>query len=287
MSKKKKMTRFDLLALAEYEKIAEISYIQVSDSSKLRILQTSANSAIKDPYILVLIAGWGSNVLGWDIVLMEAKDQFDIVYIETREKGSSKIVKSAQFTLERFAYDIHDILVTLDIKQERVILLSTSFSSMLSAYLIQNKKINPFLSIFIGPIVKVPIPQSIKIMLAIFPKWLYPIVQKIGSWWAIRTAEDEEHAAKSARLVREADPGKWKKSTKPLTQKNFSDIYVGIENKVIVVDESEDKFHATESTQEISKSMKNSELLDLKTNKNTHSKPIIDLINQTISKMEK
>ncbi|MHA1200802.1 MAG: alpha/beta fold hydrolase, partial [Candidatus Heimdallarchaeaceae archaeon] len=150
MNKKKEGTRFDLLALAEYEKIAEISYVQVSDGSEIRILQSSAKSDKKDPYTLVLIAGWSSLVLGWDPVLMESKDIFNIVYIETREKGSSKITKKAKFDFERFALDVKEVIEYLELDQSNMVMLTTSFSSMIIAYLMKNKLINPLLSIFIG-----------------------------------------------------------------------------------------------------------------------------------------
>ncbi|MCE7741124.1 MAG: hypothetical protein GOP50_01575 [Candidatus Heimdallarchaeota archaeon] len=278
MKKKKEGTKFDLLALAEYEKTAKISYVQVSDGSEIRILRSFAKPETKNPYTLVLVAGWSSLVLGWDTVLLESQDIFNIVYIETREKGSSKVSKKAIFDLERFALDIKEVVEDLELDQSAIVMLTTSFSSMLVAYLLKNKLINPFLSVFIGPIEKVPIPQAIKIMLAIFPKWLYPIVKKVGTWWVTHKAEDEEHGAKHARSLREADPIKWKKATKTLAQKNFRDVYEDIDNEVLVVDESEDKIHDTEITQDIVKSIKNCEYLDLKTNKNTHSKPIVDTI---------
>ncbi len=285
MSKKKADAKFDLISLAEYEKTAEISYVQVSDGSEIRILQSLTKAVKKDPFTLVLVAGWVSLVLGWDNFLLDAQKHFNILYIETREKGSSKITKTAEFDIERFALDIKEIFEFLDLKQEKVVMLTSSFSAMLVAYMLKNGMIDPYLSVFIGPIEKVPIPRSIRILIVIVPLWLSSIVKIIGIWWVKNfKAEDEEHGAKYARSIRESDPIKWKRASKYFAQRDFWDVYKGIDNRVLIVDESVDRLHNTEITQEITQMIKNSEYIDLKTNKNTHSKPMLDTILEYLKK---
>ncbi len=279
MKKKKDATKFDLLALSEFEKIAEISWVKVSDGCELRILRSSTESKETKPFTLVLIAGWASIIMGWNEVLMEAKKHFNVVYIETREKGTSKVTKDSIFDAQRFTLDIKEIFEFLHLDQNRVVVLSSSFSSMLVAYMLSHKMISPFLSVFIGPIERIPLPRSIRILLTIFPIWLYAIVKPIGIFWVKHfKAEDEYHAAKYARAIIEGDPLKWKKTSKHFFNKLFWDSYAGFDNQVLVVDESVDRMHDTEMTQKINEIIKNSIFLDLKTNKNTHSKPIIDII---------
>ena len=279
MKKKKEATKFDLLALSEYEKIADVSYVQVSDGCEIRILKSSVGSKETKPFTLVLVAGWATIVLGWDEVLMEAKNHFDIVYIETREKGTSKVTKDSRFDTQRFTLDIKEIFEYLKLDQNKVVVLSSSFSSMLVAYMLSHKMISPLLCVFIGPIERIPLPRSLKILLTIFPKWLYLIVKPLGIFWVKHfKAEDEEHAAKYTRAINEADPLKWKKTSKHFFNELFWDAYAGFDNQVLVVDESKDKMHDTEMTHKINEIIKNSIFLDLKTNKNTHSKPIVDTI---------
>lgn len=285
MKKKKEATKFNLLALSEFEKIAEISWVKVSDGSELRILKSSAESKETEPFTLVLIAGWASIIMGWNDVLMEARKKFDVVYIETREKGSSKVPKHAKFDADRFTLDIKEIIEFLQLDQNRVVVLSSSFSSMLVAYMLSHKMISPFLSVFIGPIERIPLPPSIRILLTIFPIWLYAIVKPIGIFWVKHfKAEDDYHAAKYTRAIVEGDPLKWKKTSKHFFNKLFWDAYAGFDNPVLVVDESVDRMHNTEMTQKINEIIKNSIFLDLKTNKNTHSKPIIDTILEHLQK---
>ena len=285
MNDTKKKTKFDLLSIAEYEKTAEISYFQTSDGTQIRYLQSKVKKDRNNKYTLVLIAGWASIVLGWDDVLTEAQSYFDIVYIETREKGTSIITKKSKFDIERFTLDIKELFEYLKLDQNRVIIITSSFSSMLVAYMLKNKMISPFLSVFIGPIERIPLPRSLKIVLAILPNWLYTLAKPVGIWWVRHfKAEDEEHAAKYTQAIKEGDPYKWKQSSKYFSNRYFWVVYTGFEDKVLVIDESVDRMHDTKITQQIKEMISNCEYIDLETNKNTHSKPIIDTIRKYIEK---
>lgn len=64
----------------------------------------------------------------------------------------------------------------------------------------------------------------------------------------------------------------------------YWDTYTGIESKVLVIDESEDKMHHTKITNRIADSIKNSEIVDLKTHEITHSAGLADFLYEKISK---
>ncbi|MCG3255558.1 MAG: hypothetical protein KAU62_05695, partial [Candidatus Heimdallarchaeota archaeon] len=94
-----------------------------------------------------------------------------------------------------------------------------------------------------------------------------------------------EQAAKYIRVINEGDAKKWKRFTVRLAFDKYWDTYAGIESRVLVVDESEDKMHRTKITNRIANSIKNSEIVYLKTNEFTHSAGIADFLYEKISKM--
>ncbi|MHA1532764.1 MAG: hypothetical protein ACTSR6_12290, partial [Candidatus Heimdallarchaeota archaeon] len=125
---------------AEYEEYAEERYFTVSDGSQIRVLLSKAPKEEYNELTFVLIAGWNTVVSGWDEVLLEAMKDFDVVYIETREKGSSIVVKNAKFDMDRFSSDIQEIIEELQINQKKMIIFSSSLGTICTAHGLGNKK---------------------------------------------------------------------------------------------------------------------------------------------------
>ena len=89
---------------AEYEKIADESYFLVSDGSEIRVLSSKPQDKPGNGYTLLLLPGWNTVVPGWDEVLMEAAKDFEVLYIESREKGSSKLARKTRNDYKKYLY---------------------------------------------------------------------------------------------------------------------------------------------------------------------------------------
>ncbi|MCE7743271.1 MAG: hypothetical protein GOP50_12545, partial [Candidatus Heimdallarchaeota archaeon] len=79
---------FNQKLISEFEEAATEQFVKVSDGSEVKILTTKAPKEKANGYTFVIIPGWGTIVPGWEEVLMEAIKDFDILYIESREKMS-------------------------------------------------------------------------------------------------------------------------------------------------------------------------------------------------------
>lgn len=210
---------------------------------------------------------------------------FDVVYFESREKGSSKLVKQAKMDIEIYSEDIIETIRQLHLEEHKLIVLASSSSVPIVGHAIASKKLQPKLTIFVGPIFIIPIPTIMRLMILILPAFFVKMVRGLAFIWIKRKrSESPEQAAKYMRVGNEADPKKWKKGLKHFANATYEKIYPKIDTKVLVIDESEDKMHETEITREIAALIPNAELVDLKTNKNTHSKPIVDTIREFIQR---
>ncbi len=283
MVKQEEKTKFELLTQANYEKLAKIELVSLSDGSQIRTLTTEAPEETSNNFTLVLVAGWVSIVLGWDDFLLEAKEFFNILYIETREKATSIVPKRGKFDLDRYALDIKEAIDYHQLKDKETIILTTSFSAILVALMLKNLEINPYLSILVGPIERISLPIAIKLALIILPSWMFNLIKPIGFWWVRKfKTEDEYQAARYIRAIRDSDPRKWKNSIRHVAFAKFWDFYEGLDNNILVIDESEDPLHDTEVTRKIASLMPNSRLIDIKTNRAAHSSPMIKIIRETI-----
>ncbi|MHA1418794.1 MAG: hypothetical protein ACTSU7_05020 [Candidatus Heimdallarchaeaceae archaeon] len=277
--------RFDTLSQAGYEKYAIESYLEMSDGSKLKILRTHAKEEVSNGHTLFVNPAFGSIILGWDELLVEAMKDFDIVYFESREKESSKLVKKAKMDMEVYSKDVEETINQLDLEADKLVAFASSSSVPIIANTIAYNNLQPKLTVFVGPILKIPIPTYMRLMILILPAFFVKLVRELAFIWIKRKrSESPEQAAKYIRVGNEADPKKWKRGLKNFATLTYEKIYPKVGTKVLVIDESEDKMHETEITREIASLIPNAELVDLITNKNTHSKPIVDTIRKYIKK---
>ena len=283
MVKQKEKTKFELMTIADYEKLARIELVPLSDGSQIRTLTTKAPEETYNNFTIVLVAGWVSIVLGWDDLLIEAKEFFNILYIETREKATSIVPKKGKFDLDRYALDIKEAIEYHQLNEKETIILSTSFAAILVALMLKNLGVNPNLSIFVGPIERISLPVAIKLALIILPSWMANLIKPVGYWWVRKfKTEDEYQAARYIRAIRDSDPRKWKNTIRHVAFAKFWDFYEGLENNILVIDESEDPLHDTEITKKIASLMPNSKLIDIKTNRAAHSSPMIEIMREKI-----
>ncbi|MHA1347777.1 MAG: hypothetical protein ACTSO3_15360, partial [Candidatus Heimdallarchaeaceae archaeon] len=215
MNEREMKTKFELLTEAEYEKIAKIELVPLSDGSQIRTLTTKSPKETSNNFTLVLVAGWVSIVLGWDDLLIEAKEFFNILYIESREKATSIVPKKGNFELDRYALDIKEALEYHQIKEEETIILSTSFGAIIVALMLKKLEIDPYLSILVGPIERIPLPLALKLSFIILPSWMFNLLKPAGNWWVRKfKSEDEYQAARYIRAISDSEPRKWKATTK-------------------------------------------------------------------------
>ena len=280
-----KRSIYKLMIKSEFEKFADTEYIQVSDGSHLKILNTKAKQNKKNNHVLFLVPGWGSIPLGWDEFLIDIMTDFDIYYLETREKDSSRLNKKTKHDLDRCSSDIKDVVDSLNIAQQRLIIMGSSFSTPIIAHALASEKIKPKLGVLVGPAIKFKPPPTFMFLTAFIPGRFITILKPIGRLWIkFFKSEDEIQAAKYYRVIKEADPVKWKKIGRNFPKLVFRELYRKIPVKMLIVDEAEDKMHETEQTQEVASLIKDSIYINLKTNRNTHSSPMADAIRDCLER---
>ncbi len=274
-----KEDQFTKLMRAKYEDESEEVYMEMSDSSQIRILRSYASDETKNGFTLFIIAGWGSVVLGWDDVLLEAMKDFDIVYLETREKGSSRLVKKTKNNFDRLSSDVQEVLEKLDIDSDKLILFGSSFGAAILADGFGKQKFDSFLNVLVAPAIQIDLPPIIRYLVPISPHWYMPPFKPLIRWWLKRSkSESPEQAAKYIRVMNEAQSKKWKNVVLNYLFWKWWKVYERVENDILLVAAEKDKMHEADITRKIGKLMKNSTYIDLETNKKTHTKPIVDLV---------
>ena len=279
---------FDELLISEFENASKEQYVKVSDGSEVMILTTKAPKERANGYTFLLVPGWGTIVPGWEDLLMEAIKDFNILYIESREKLSFRPGKGRiKNNVERLALDVQEIIEYLHIDQSKLVTLTTSFSTLTIANLLGSKKIKPALSVLIGPVYQFNMPPTSRYWMHFVPNFFFLLTKPIWRWWVKKfKSEDPVQAAKYYRALDEADPKKWRRVAKRVCFTKVWDLYRQIEdNYVVVIGMETDKMHSAKLSKDIAAAIPNAEYLDMGTNRATHTAEMIEVIRELMKKI--
>ena len=78
-------------------------YVSASDGVSLLTIRFQPKNKSAFPPVIFL-PGWGSLIDSWQVVLKKMTENFEIYYVETREKSSSQQPKEKPLTIDSVSY---------------------------------------------------------------------------------------------------------------------------------------------------------------------------------------
>ena len=112
--------------------VADEHWIEVESGVSIRVLVWNSEGTSLDSGTVVMVPGWGSLFEGWRPLVTEWVKSRHLIYIETREKASSKFnrrISKDDFSIERHSKDIAAVLEALDVEQANIDWYSSSLGS--------------------------------------------------------------------------------------------------------------------------------------------------------------
>lgn len=112
--------------------VADEHWIEVESGVSIRVLVWNSEGTGLDSGTVVMVPGWGSLFEGWRPLVTEWVKSRHLIYIETREKASSKFnrrISKDDFSIERHSKDIAAVLEALDVEQANIDWYSSSLGS--------------------------------------------------------------------------------------------------------------------------------------------------------------
>ena len=271
-------------SVSEYEKIAESKDLIMSDNTSIRVFASKPDEKSANGYTLFVVAGWSTIVNSWDKFLIDAMRDFEIVYFESREKGSSGLTRKSEAGMPRMALDIKEVIEQLNLDEEKLVLFGSCLGATTIVCGMVDGLYNPFMPVLVAPPARFEYPEFHRPFIAITPSFFLKIAKPLGRMWIIRSkSESPEQAAKYIRALEEADGFKWKKLGLKLAYKKYWKVFPKVKSHVLLVAAEKDKMHDAKVTARVKELIKNSKYVDLKTNENTHSKIMVDEIRNNLA----
>ncbi len=260
--------------------------IPVAENVSLRVISFTPAENHSNPPV-VFVAGWITLISAWKEVLREMTKDFNVYYIETREKISSQVKGKVSYGVEAIGRDIVTLISHFGLKDKRYILFGSSLgaSSILECCRFLDR--NPLCLVLIGPNAVFRVPRFAKVIIYFFPPPLYLLIKPIVKWYLktfrLDIKSDYEQYEKYCGNIDAADPWKLKKAVMKLWNWEGWDLLPGIDYPTLIAGASKDSLHEPENLKKMVAMMKKATYIDLETNKGTHSKKMVEEMRKYIS----
>lgn len=252
--------------------------IAVSGNVSLRVITFKPPLPGHNPAI-VFIAGWVSLIEGWQSVLQEMTRDFTVIYLETREKISSRVAGKVGYGVEDIGRDIAAAIKRFDLEEGRYILFGSSLGATAILDCCRNLERMPLGLVLVCPNAVFRVPAIWRVIIRMLPPSLFSFFKPLAKWY-LRTfrldvKNDYAQYEKYCNTLDAADPWKLKKGVIAVWHYQVWDLLAAIELPTLIVSASKDKLHEPGNLKKMAGMIKNAVYIDLETNSRTHSEMIV------------
>jgi len=230
---------------------------------------------------MLLIGGWGTIVDVWDTFTLEVAKYFDVLFLETREKQSSILVKNSRHDLDRMSEDVKETLVSFGIDDSKLVIYALSWGTIVVADGLAKNKFRPFLTVFVGPVARLTLPLFTRYIISFAPFSIVTLFRPIAKFWIANVkSKNELEAAAKLRVWNEADLRKWHQVAKNVTRQHYWHLYSNIKSTCLIVYAKNDSFHESAEVKRIIRLVENSVGIEICGSEKLVSPLVAELIRQ-------
>lgn len=270
-----------------FERRAAETMLRMSDKTQIRLLHHTAPAESRNGLSMLFIGGWSTGPAGWDFATVEFAKDFDVYYLETREKRSSVLHADSVNDVARLSSDLCESIEHFGLDQSRLVIFGSSWGGVIAAHALTAKRLEPMLTVFRGPIMRFRIPPLTRYVAPIVPPGLFEAAKPLLRTWLIRRrAETAEQAAFYLDILADADPIKWKSVGRHIAMANFEALYSAIESPTLIIStDSGDKFHTDGEAYRIAALMGDCSHVTVRDFKEMNSPAIVELVREHLAGM--
>lgn len=252
--------------------------IPLSDGAALKVIDFTPPQGDQNGPIVCFVAGWISEINGWEGVLKELTPRYKTLYVESREKKSARIPqrRNIEFSISRMVDDIHEILeATVPYDRSFVFVGSSLGSTTILDYLSRGLRC-PALTIAIAPNAEFRIPAWAFFVARGIPPGAYTFVKGFIKWYLgtfrIDKTKEPEQLKKYEGTLDGADFRRLKASALSMKGYSVRPKLPLITSPVVIVGALSDRLHNAEEVKEIAQSIPGAQLEIMESNRATHSR---------------
>jgi pimeloyl-ACP methyl ester carboxylesterase len=246
---------------------------QTDECVRLRVIHFKPVSPSPYPPV-VMVVGLATVIESFQDIIGELTRDFEVYYVETREKSSSLLSGKVKFNIGTVAGDITSIISLLKLPFDQYILFGYSYSAAIIVEAYPYLKPKPTCLLLLSPTPSFYYPRwSLTLIRVAVP--FYGVLKPIAKWYlgnfVINRKEDNDMYLFTSRALDRADPRKLKNAILAIAGHTVWDRLESIDCSTLIVDTSSDGIHVHEDIMRMTNSIKKSSYIDMVNNKRTHS----------------
>tara|TARA_Y100001954_G_C15741237_1_gene568506 strand:+ start:74 stop:979 length:906 start_codon:yes stop_codon:yes gene_type:complete len=266
------------------ENKAEEIWIEVEPEVSIRVLIWKNNDSHEGFGPVVMVPGWGSLFQGWKPLVSEWVKRRNLIYIETREKGSSRINKRISkdcFSVKRHGKDISEVLKYLEIDHSSIDWFSSSLGSTVLIDSYQRGDLGGRSSILLAPNYDFKFPLWARsIIQAPLPMLAFRKLVGLVAWAVDKRTKEEGQKIRYRRALLSQDVPKMLMSARANLGFSLPSNLSSIEVKCAVMTASSDTLHDFEKIERIANSIPRCKLIEVPSNQYAHEAEVLSEIEQ-------
>ena len=262
--------------------VADEHWIEVESGVSIRVLVWNAEEAGPDSGTVVMVPGWGSLFEGWRPLVTEWVKSRHLIYIETREKASSKFnrrISKDDFSIERHSKDIVAVLEALDVDQGNIDWYSSSLGSTLLIDAFEKGDLDGRSSVLLAPNPDFRFPLWSRIIIySPFPMVAFRKMVGFVAWVVNRRTKEEGQKVRYRRALLAQDVPRMLFSARWNLGYRLPEDLSNIDVPCAVITATSDTLHDFGKVERIAGSIPNCKMISVPSNQYAHEPGVLSEI---------
>ena len=239
---------------------------------------------------VVLLPGLASVIENFKGTLIGLTQKHTVYFVETREKGSSKVSGKIKYSIPDISSDIPVILDKIGLSEGSYILIGYSLGASVVACSFEHLRQKPMAVVLVEPSATFSWPWWL-LPLARIAVPIYGSIKPFLKWYMktfkINTKEDKEMYEINSRILDQANPKKLAATVLAVKKFEVWEYLPKIDVPCLVIGVSQDKFHSHDEALLVSQGIANCTYVDVLNNKRSHSEEVATLVEDYVSELNK
>lgn len=259
---------------------------RINDNVSLHVFEFTPYGTSKNIPI-VMITGLVTMIDSFRTVVEGLAESYKIIYIETRDKSTSRINGKVAWDIATIAGDVASVIKEKIPSGTQYVMLGFSLGGPVIAECFSLLPHKPCGLIFMEPTAEFD-----------YPRWSLFLIRrmslpyhKVNAFLAktylrmtrINASEDQQMMEISSHSIDNADPFKLRSTILAIAGYKIYDSLEVVSCPCLVVGTSKDTFHSAEGMKKMVALLENARYVDLVTNERTHSMEMVDVTNEFIT----
>lgn len=259
--------------------------VRVNEHVDIRVVRFTPARDSGMPAVL-FVPGWITIMEAWKEVLVEMTKDFPVIYMETREKSSSRIGRNAQISVTGLGEDVVRTAESFGLQDRRFLAFGSSLGATVLLDCCNSFRNRPLGLVLVGPNAAFRVPLVWKAIIFLFYPRSYFLIKPFVKWhlrhFRLNIKVDRGQYEKYCRNLDAADPWKLKKAAMAFWNYQVWDRLPEIDMPVLILKGAKDKLHEPEALVRMESMLKKGGSIDMGTNKRTHTAEIVELLRKFV-----